>query len=133
MQALYKFSLEGSPRLGSSVAPAVGAIDAAVKELIDSRTPTQKLLFQKILQKKKQLLQKEADKAGVLETAYVLIHELERMRVANIYGIDTVASHTSFVIYTLYGNYRQVFDTLSTTFNKGRADSFVRRLRNMSL
>jgi activator of 2-hydroxyglutaryl-CoA dehydratase len=134
MQALYKYALQGSPvKETSSVAPAVVALDAAVRELFDSRVDSQKALFRKIVQKKKELLEKETKKAGVMESAYALIHELERMRVANVYGIDTGASHTAFVIYTLHQNYLHVFDTLKDTFNKDRASNLSKRLRKLSL
>ena len=134
MQALYKYSLQGSPvKNASDMAPAVVAIDSAVRELFDSRVENQKALFRKIIQKKKELLERECGKAGVMESAYVLIHELERLRASNAYGIDTEASHTSFVIYTLHQNYLHVFDTLKESFRQDRADVLTKRMRKMPL
>lgn len=134
MQALYKYSLQGSPvQNAPDMAPAVVAIDSAVRELFDSRVDNQKALFRKIVQKKREMLDKECKRAGVMESAYVLIHELERLRAANAYGIDTVASHTSYVIYTLHQNYLNVFDTLKETLKQDRADVLAKRLRKMPL
>jgi hypothetical protein len=134
MQAMYKYSLQGSPvRNASDIAPAVLAIETAVKELFESRLANQTPLFKKILQKKKELLERECKKAGVIESAYVLIKELERLRLANAYGIDTMASHTSFVIYTLHENYLHVFESLEKDFRQDRADVMTKRLRKIPL
>jgi hypothetical protein len=117
----------------SSLAPAVIAINGATKELFDSRAPNEAALFKKILIAKKDLLAAECGKYTPLVSAYALIKELERQRAANLYGMDTEASHVSYVIYTLHQNYMHVFDNLREQLPESKIAALTKRLRKLSM
>ena len=117
-----------------TTAPAVRGIDRACQELLDSRaTPTARAMVKKIASKRKAQLDGMCQRAGQLESAFVLITELERYRKLNVYGIDTEASTVSYCIYTLFDNYSKVFDQIGDGLNKDRAGQLIKRCRKLPL
>lgn len=118
----------------AKVAPAVGAIDQACQEILDSRDgPAARALVKKIAIQRKKNLDTMCNRAGQMESAYVLVSELERYRKINIYGIDTEASLVAYVIYTLNKNYSSVFEQIKETLNQARASQLEKKFRKLPL
>lgn len=134
MQVLYEYSLEGLPVQDTGTAPAVAAIERACRELRDSRpTPTAQALVRNIAANRKQLLDKYCGQTGQIESAYALVSELERLRAANIHGIDTDPSFVSHCIYQIHANYTSVFDQLGASMDAEKAIRLIGRLRKLPL
>ena len=134
MQVLYEYSLEGLPVQQTGTAPAVSAIDRACRELLESRpTPTAQALVKNIASNRKQLLDRLCGSAGQVESAYALVSELERLRAANIHGIDTDPCFVSHCIYQIHANYTEVFSRLGSAMNAEKASKLIGKLRKLPL
>lgn len=135
LQDLYEQSLEGHPDVSKqgTVSPAVGGIQKAVDELIQTRkdAATKTLVREMARHRIARMYQLEG-KANSYEVVFILLGHLEQARRAKKAGFDHDEKFTSYCVYQLSKNYSEVLDTLKETFRPRVMDLYHKRLRKFA-